>query len=300
MKRFMRVGILTALATTILCADVSYRETINLKSGMLVDMLQKMASNPALGKAGDSLKQVLEGQTYDVYLKGNQMARIGSHSSYIYDMDGGTMTLINHDRQTYSVQTFDEMSQQFQHMQQKMGKAIGDLQFDAKVSKTGQTQQIGGETATETVITLTAKQSSEQGQMAATVHSWLVPMNPVRQQVRDFQKRLGEKVSSAMLTGVSPMLSFAGSGLSAALKEMSKIDGGYPVLSIATVTGSLGAGNPLAALAAMSGGAATDPNAPLIVTESRYDNFVEGAANESKFTVPAGYKPEKAPQFSAH
>jgi hypothetical protein len=50
----------------------------------------------------------------------------------------------------------------------------------------------------------------------------------------------------------------------------------------------------------MSGGAATDPNAPLIVTESRYDNFVEGAANESKFAVPAGYKLEKDAQFSAH
>ena len=49
-----------------------------------------------------------------------------------------------------------------------------------------------------------------------------------------------------------------------------------------------------------SGGAAGDPNAPLIVTESRYNNFVEVAASESKFSVPAGYKLEKAPQFSAH
>jgi hypothetical protein len=125
-------------------------------------------------------------------------------------------------------------------------------------------------------------------------------MNPVRQQVRDFQKHLGEKVSSAMLTGVSPMLSFAGSGLSAALKEMSKIKGGYPVLSTATVTGSLGSGNPLAALAAMSGGAATDPNAPLIVTESRFNNFVEGAASESKFAVPPGYRLDKTPQVPVH
>jgi hypothetical protein len=48
----------------------------------------------------------------------------------------------------------------------------------------------------------------------------------------------------------------------------------------------LGADNPKANL---SGGTNAEPNAPPLTGEVAIHNFVQGAADKSKFTVPAGY-----------
>jgi hypothetical protein len=183
------------------------------------------------------------------------------------------------------------MRDRMQQMQQRMNKGQADIQFDVKVDKTNNTQKLDGETAKEAIITLTAKQATDQGQMVVTVHAWLVPMNALRQEVQDFHKRLAEKMSSA-LAGFNPMMGSAGSGLSAAMQEMSRMDAGYPALSETTITGVSGAGGPMAAMAAMSGGK-SDPNTPLIITESTNHNLTKGVADDSKFSVPAGYKEEK-------
>jgi hypothetical protein len=298
MKLLLRTALLAALGVAGIYADVTFQEKTKITGGSLMEVLQKIVNNPNLPPAvGSQMKHTLEDQNFDVYIMGNRMARIGPHQSSIYDLDAGTLTTINHDNQTYAVMTFDELSQRMQQMQQRLGKAQADLQFDAKVDKTGESRKIDGETANETVITLRAKQANNgQDQMVVSTHTWLVPMNAPRQEARNFQKRMGEKAAAAFMGGAAPLMGFASSGLSAVMREMSRLDGGYPALSTTSLTGSLGPGNPLTALAAMSGaGGSTGPNAPLLTTESSFHNFVQGVADPAKFAIPAGYKALKLP-----
>ena len=187
----VRTTALLAASAALLSADVTYQQTVKFKGGALIEMVQKMASMPMMGRMMGGANKAFEDQTYDVYIKGNKMARIGKNSSTIYDLDAGTVTRINHDRQSYTTQTFDEMRQQMEAMQQRMNRdSTEDIQFDVKVDKTGNSQQIDGETAKETVITLTAKQASAQGQMVVTVHAWMVPYNPLRREAQEFYRKM--------------------------------------------------------------------------------------------------------------
>ena len=215
------------------------------------------------------------------------MARIGKISSTIYDLDAGTVTRINHEHQSYSTQTFDEMREQMQAMQQRMNRdSSGDIQFDVKVEKSGRTQEVDGETAKETVITLTAKQSTAQGQMVVTVHAWTIPYNSLRQEAQDFYRKMSEKLTEGL--GGGPMMGSANVGLAAAFRELSKMGDGYPALSESVITGVSSAGGPMGPT-----GGEVDPNKPLIDEETSNHNFVSGVGDDSKFTVPAGYKEEK-------
>jgi hypothetical protein len=256
-----------------------------------------MSTMPMIGKMmGGNMKQAFEDQTYEVYVKGNKMARVGQHMSTIYDLDAGTITTISHDKQTYSTQTFEELAARMQEMQKRMNRGGGDndVQFDVKVDKTGKTQTIDGETAKETLMTLTAKQASQDGQMVVTVHAWLVPVTPLSREVRDFDRRLAQKLASGM-GGGSPALGSAGAGMAAAVKEMARLDDGFPALSETIVSGLTSAGGPMAGMAAMNGGSGNvDPNTPMIDTETTYHGFVSGVADDSKFSVPAGYTEQKA------
>jgi hypothetical protein len=207
MYLILRFWLAAGVAVSLLSAEVTFQQATKFKGGALIDMVKRMASMPLVGRmAGGSMKQAFEDQDYTVFVKGNKMARIGPRFSTIYDLDAGTVTTINNDKQSYSTETFDEISARVADMQKRMNRGQGtDIQFDVKVEKTGNTQTIDGEKATETVLVLTAKQPSSEGQMVVTTHIWLVPLNPLRQEVRDFQKHLAEKLSSA-LGGTSPAM----------------------------------------------------------------------------------------------
>lgn len=284
-----RIAFLTALAASSLLADVTYNQTTKFTGGSMLEMMRRMASNPIMGRlGGGNLKNAFQDQVYTVYVKGNKMARIGSLNSMICDLDAGTITIINHEKQTYTVSTFDEMRQRMEEMQRRMNRGQGgDLDFDVKTEKTGQTRNIDGQGASEVLITMTAKSASNNGQMVVKDHAWLVPSTSATRELHDFYKRLSEKYAYAM-AGFVPSLGAANGGLSAAMKEAFQQDG-YPVLSDMDVSGvsSPMANNPMM-------GHNSDPNAPFIQMESSASNFAQGAVDDSKFAVPAGYKQEQA------
>jgi hypothetical protein len=294
MHFLLRLGLLTTFAAAALSAQVTYQQTTKFKGGALIEMTQKMASMPMMGRMMGGMKQAFEDQTAEVFIKGNKMARIGPKVSTLYDLDAGTITTILHDKQSYTTETFEEMTARMEEMQKRMNRKQqgGEMQFDVKVDQTGKTQKIEGETAKETVVTLTAKQATEQGQMVVTTHAWMVPMTPLQREVQAFHKRLAEKLAGGM-SGMSPMMGSTGSGIAAAMREMSKMEGGgYPVVSEVVVSGLTGAGGPMAGMAAMNGGGNVDPNTPMMDMETSNHGFVKGVADDSKFTVPASYKEE--------
>jgi hypothetical protein len=284
------MGLLAGMAAGFLTADATYTQTTKFTGGSLIEMTKKMASMPLLGKmGGGGLKQAFDDQHYDIYVKGNKEARIGTMLSTIFDLDAGTVTTVDNTKRTYSVQTFDEMREQMERMQQRMNRGQnGDLQFDVKAEKTGQTRTIDGETANETLVTMTAKQANASGQMVIKMDLWLVPVKSSMQEIVDFQRRLAEKFAYA-LGSFSPMMGAAGSGMSAALKESFKQDG-YPALTEMTMSGVSSPGGPMAM---MGGGGNGDPNAPLMQMETATGSFATGSVDDAKFSVPAGYKEEK-------
>jgi len=284
MKVCLQIGLLAGFSAALLPADASYTQVTKFTGGTAVEMAKKMANMPMIGRlGGGAMREAFEDQHYDVYVKGNKMARLGGMISTIYDLDAGTITTINNTKQTYTTMTFDEMREQIERMQQRMNRKQsggGNLQFDTKVEKTGQTRTIDGQNATETLITMTAKSDSEggNGQMVVKTHAWLVPLSAATRELVDFSRRLGEKFAYAY--GSSPMMGAAAGGLGAAMKEAFSQDG-YPIETDVEVSGVAGP---------MGGG---DPSAAFLQMETQSSNFATGAVDAAKFSVPAGYKEEK-------
>ena len=278
----MKLLAIGLMAAGILAADVTYTQTTKFQGGTMVDMMQKMASMPMMGRMMSGSRQAFEDQQYDVFVKGNKMARWGKLNSTIYDLDAG-ITTIDNTKHTYSTLTFDEMQQRMEEAQQRMNHGQqGNLDFDVKVESTGQTRVIDGQTAKEILMTMTAKQANAQGQMVVTSHGWLVPFTPASKEALEFQRKLGAKYAYAF-SGMAPGMGSAGKGMSEAMKEMVKQDG-YPTLSETQISG-VAMGGPM--------GGNSDPSAPLIKMQSTSDNFAQTGVDDSKFTVPAGYKEEK-------
>ncbi len=281
MKALLRITLLTAIAAVCLFGDVTYDQSTKFTGGSLLDVMRGMANNPILGRmGGGAMKTAFQDQNFKIYVKGSKMAKIGELTSMIYDLDAGTVTTINHQKHTYNVMTFDQMREQMQRMQQRGNRGqSSDIDFDVKVDKTGQTRTIDGQTATETIMTMTAKSASANGQMVVKTDLWGVPPDSTKRELMDFQKRLVEKFAYAFAGG--PGLGGSSAGIAAAIKESFKLDT-YPVLDdidVSGVAGPMGRGN-------------SDPNAPLIKMETQSSNFISGPVDESKLSVPAGYTEE--------
>ncbi len=288
MNRLFRSAVLAGLAASCLLADVTYNQTTKYTGGTLVEMMRRMANMPMIGRmGGGSMKTAFQDQTFNVFIKGPKMARLGPLVSTIYDLDAGTITTVNNDKQTYFVQTFDQLRQQMEQMQQRMNRGqSGDLQYDIKVENTGQSRDINGQKASETLMTLTAKSESAYSGMVVKVHLWSVEPNDAMKEAVDYSKRLSQKFAYAF-GGFSPALGGASAGINAAMKEAMK-QNGYPVLSEIEITGvsSPMAHNPTA----HEGG---DSNAPALQMQTESSNFASGAVDDSKFSVPAGYKEQQ-------
>jgi hypothetical protein len=152
-------------------------------------------------------------------------------------------------------------------------------QFDNANTKT-----IDGQTATETLSTLTATSPDANG-ATMVVHSdyWTVPDEPGANDIREFHRKLAARYQGVL--GGNPMMGAASKGISAAMVESMK-GGGYPVQMKMEISG---VSSPMAGMMGGSGGG-SDPNAPFLVMESQYSNFAAGSVDDSKFAVPDGYK----------
>jgi hypothetical protein len=240
-------------------ADVSYQETTRVTGGSMMGMV-KMA-----GAFSSQAKQALAPTTATVMIHGSRMVRSNPHSTEIIDLDDQTITMIDHDKRTYSVMTFQEMEKA---MADAAAKAKGakpaptsgsQMSFNAHISNSGATRQLDGQTASEVLLTITMTPNSgeanatngtnAQGGMAATSEMWLIKDAPGMPEMRSFNERMAKELKVDMAASEMTSLITAEPGGAQALEELRKESGkvsGLPVLQVTRV-GMTVDGQPLAA-----------------------------------------------------
>jgi hypothetical protein len=285
-----RTGVLLLAGAACVFADVSYEESVRYTGGALVDLMRSM-SGGLMGKMGGGrMARTLEDQSYKVYLKGNKMARLGADTGMIFDLDSGTMTMIDVQKKTYSTTTFDEMNRRMEEMQKRISKNGSgplEMRFDSKVEATGKTRSIDGKEAKEYVMTITAQ--GQQAGMRVKSDLWAVPSVPGLDELRTFQTKMVDRLKN--LNGFNPAMGTASSGLNELSKEVLKMDG-YPVTQEVTVSGVQ---SPMSPMMAMRNGGEEnkDPNAPFLIMKTDSKSFSDGAVADSVFEIPAGFKQQK-------
>ena len=248
-----RVALLLALALpiTLHAADYTYQQTTQLTGGSLLHMMK------TVGVFSSQARHIGDPIVSTIYLKDNRLANVSADNIEIIDLDKETITNIDVQKKTYTVMTFDQMKQAIANAQQQIQNQPAaqptpqpapdpkaqnvKMSFDVKVRKTGAQKQISGLDSNEAILTMTMTatdtQTQQSGAMAITNDMWMVPAIPGYDQVRDFYRRMGEKMTEGTLGlgfDFSKMLSQnpgAGQALGDMAKEMQKLDG-VPIMQV--------------------------------------------------------------------
>ena len=164
-----------------------------------------------------------DGMTTSIAVKGNRMARINTENGQgqIVDLAEEKIYTVDTKKKEYSVLTFAEVRAQMEKMKADMAKqqqqatpeqkqAMQDLakQFetDVDVKSTGQTKMVAGQTARESVLTITMRQAGkkleEGGGFVLTSNIWLGPKNAALDEVTEFSIKYVKAVYGEMFTGL--------------------------------------------------------------------------------------------------
>jgi hypothetical protein len=206
-------AILVCIAAPYLRADFSYEQTSKITGGAMVSAMKFAgAFSKDARKAMDPVKST-------TLIKGNRMVHRTADSASIIDLDKETITQINYAKKTYSVASFAQIKQAMDDMSQKMReqKAKGenaspgqqvDMHFDVKVNDTGQTKLINGNDAHQMIMTITMQgadaKSGTKGGIDVTTDMWIAPQVAGYEEVRDFYRRMSEKLD--WTPGANPMM----------------------------------------------------------------------------------------------
>jgi hypothetical protein len=247
-KKVVTIAGIMALAGSSLLADFTYQETSTITGGMMMSMMKV---------AGVFSKQAREPIQSTIAVKGDRMVHRSSTHASVIDLGSGTITSIDLQKKQYSVMTFEEMKQMMEQMSQKMQKSDkGEVKFKVSADATGKTKQVAGFEAKEMIMKMemegTDKDSGQKGGMTVTTDMWIASGVPGYQEVREFYKRMAEKINwtpGGNMFATNPQVS---SGMAEVYKEVAKLDG-VPVQQLI----SMGvAGQPSTAGAPADGSAA--------------------------------------------
>ncbi len=212
-------------------ADFRYEQTTEITGGTM---------QRAMRMAGVFSKKARQPIRSRVVVKGDRMAQIQDDVISITDLKAQTITTVYPKKKQYSVVTFDEMRQ---FLDQMSAKAAADKpaaerpQVKVSVHDTGNTRNINGRQAREIDFNMQIQgrnpQTGQTGVMNMLVKSWIAPVEPGYQEVRDFYQRLAQKLHWAPSAGLGPLLGGQGpvEGLSRVWEEAAKLDG-MPVLQV--------------------------------------------------------------------
>ena len=242
------------LAGSALLADFTYQETSTITGGMMMSMMRV---------AGVFSKQAREPIQSTVSVKGDRMVHRSANHASVIDLGSSTITSIDFQKKQYSVMTFEEMKQMMEQLSQKMQKNDkGEMKFKVSANATGKTKQVSGFDAKEMIMKMemegTDKESGQKGGMTVTTDMWIASGIPGYHEVRDFYKRMAEKINwtpGGNMFAANPQVS---SGMAEVYKEVAKLDG-VPVQQLITMGA---AGQPGAAGTSSDGSAAPAPQQP--------------------------------------
>jgi hypothetical protein len=245
-KIVMMAGIMT-LAGSSLLADFTYQETSTMTGGMMMSMMRI---------AGAFSKQAREPVQATIAVKGDKMVHRTSTTASVIDLASGTITHIDFQKKQYSVMTFEEMKQLMDQMSQKAQKGDkGEMKFKVSANATGKSKQVAGFEAKEMIMKMEMEsanqESGQKGGMTVTTDMWIAPGVPGYQEVRDFHKRMAERLNwnpGGNMFMSNPQVS---QGMAEVYKEIAKLDG-MPVQQLISMGTS---GQPGAAGAQAGGGA---------------------------------------------
>ena len=231
-------GILICAATTAL-ADFSYQEKSTITGGVMASMMHLV---------GVFSKQAREPMQSSISVKGDKMAHRSAQHLSVIDVGAQTITQIDLQKKSYSVVTFEQMKQMMEQAAQKMKQPDPNspqMTFKVSADVTGKSKQIGPYDAKETVIKIemqgTDQKSGQTGSMVTTMDTWIAPAISGYQEVRDFYRRMAEKLNWS--PGGNPFMAArpdVAQGVSEAYKELAKMDG-MPVMTVMTM-GAAGSG----------------------------------------------------------
>ena len=213
-------------------ADFSYEQSTEMTGG---------AMQSAMKMAGMFSKKARQPMRSKVVVKGDRMAQVQDDVISITDLKAETITTIHPKKRQYSVVTFEQMRQFLAKMASKAGegrKGAEQPQIKVSVKDTGNTKTIAGRKAREFDMSMQIEsrnpQTGESGAMNMLMKSWMAPVEPGYKEIRDFYRRLAEKLhwapgggSGAMMGGGQGMVQ----GMSQIQEQAAKLDG-MPVLQV--------------------------------------------------------------------
>jgi hypothetical protein len=234
------------VAGSSLLADFSYQETSTITGGVMMSMMKVV---------GAFNKQAREPIQSTIAVKGDRMVHRSATSASVIDLASQTITHIDFQKKQYSVMTFEEMKQMMEQMSQKMQKRDkgdqGEMKFKVSAKATGKSKQVAGLDAKEMIMKMememeaTDKDSgqSQKGGMTVTTDMWIASGVPGYGEVREFHKRMAEKINwnpGGNMFMSDPKVS---QGMAEVYKEVGKLDG-MPVQQLISMgmAGQPGAG----------------------------------------------------------
>lgn len=234
-SRLTGLTVIAALGACPLLADFSYQEKSTITGGAIASMMK------VVGVFSKAAREPIQST---VSVKGDRMMHRSATHASIIDLNSQTITNIDFQKKQYSVATFDDMKRMMAEMQQKMEHQKADngdnVQMDFKVSpkNTGNTKEIGGYNTKETVFTMemqaTDATKGQQGSMVITSDMWIAPSVSGYNEVRDFYKRMAEKLDWTPGGNMFMSQPQAARGMAEVYKQVGKLDG-MPVFQTITM-----------------------------------------------------------------
>uniref|UniRef100_Q026E5 DUF4412 domain-containing protein n=1 Tax=Solibacter usitatus (strain Ellin6076) TaxID=234267 RepID=Q026E5_SOLUE len=229
-KNVVTIAGIIALSGSPLLADFTYQETSTITGGAMASMMRL---------AGVFSKQAREPIQSTVSVKGDKMLHRSANHASVIDLGSQTITSIDLQKKQYTVMTFEEMKQMIDQMAQKMKQNDkGEMSFKVSAKSTGKAKQVAGFDAKEMLLTMEMeakdKDSGQKGGMTITTDMWIAPGIPGYQEVRDFYKRMSEKINWTPGGNIFMQNPQVSEGMAEVYKEVSKVDG-VPVQQIITM-----------------------------------------------------------------
>ena len=190
-------------------------------------------------------KSAREGVTSTVAVKGDRKATTNSSDNTGRIVDLGEEKIYDLDlkRKTYKVITFADLRRQIEEArrkgeeearkaqaQAKDNKAdkaperdpnAKEMEIDFDIKNTGQKKTVSGFETHEVVLTITVREKGktleQSGGLLLTSDMWLAPTVAALKEIRDFDVRMAQKMTSAVLSGASP-------------EEMGRMMATYPMM----------------------------------------------------------------------